>query len=259
MRWVKTLTYFNRPIYVCLQDSYVSGNILHQGVWDSNLSQYLANSLKPDDVFLDVGANVGFFSLLAAHRFEVLNGSGRVIAVEANPVVQPYLMSSVVESGLEQRIRVLPYAASDTISLLQVNDQLRLEANLGAQNVSRCDFSAPTTGRRIVPAVRLDDVLVDLDRLNLVKMDVEGAEALAIKGMVSLLGRFRPDLLIEVNRETLGLLCDTTVAGFFELMANLGYKPHTVFGDVCPISTPDAIALVEQHMLCDFLFKHEQV
>lgn len=253
MKWVKTLTGFKRPIYVCMEDYGVSSQILHHGTWEQHISQYLSDNLKPDDVFLDVGANIGFFSLLAAHRFEVLGGAGRVIAVEANPVVLPYFMSAVVESGLEHRVHVLPYAASDSIGLMQIREDF--DWNLGGLTVSACDSSVASK-RRIIPAVRLDDILVDLDRLDCIKMDIEGAEALAIRGMTNLLGRFTPDIITEVNKVHLESSFSTSVFEFVSMMDRLGYRPHFFADGVRPASLSDVMSAVEAEGYYDFLFKH---
>jgi len=250
--WMKTQTFFRRPIYVAMEDDGVSSSIIHTGGWESHIEKYIIENMPVDGVFLDVGANLGFFSLLAADKMQEDRSSGRVIAVEANPIVLPYLMASIVESGLEHRIDVIPYAASGILGLVQMQENF--VNNLGGVPMKDLSELLPSKNRKVVPTVELDDILVDLTRLDLVKMDIEGAEPKAIEGMSGLLHKFSPDIIMEINADCLRGVSNLSVAGIVEQMEFHGYKPHTFRYDVEPVTKEEVVGIVSSHNYYDFLF-----
>ena len=250
--WMKTQTFFRRPIYVAMEDEGVSSSIIHTGGWESHIEKYIIENMPVDGVFLDVGANLGFFSLLAANKMQEDRSSGRVIAVEANPIVIPYLMASIVESGLEHRIDVIPYAASGILGLVQMQENF--VNNLGGVPMKDLSELLPSKNRKVVPTVELDDILVDLTRLDLVKMDIEGAEPKAIEGMSGLLHKFSPDIIMEINADCLRGVSNLSVAGIVEQMEFHGYKPHTFRYDVEPVTKEEVVGIVSSHNYYDFLF-----
>jgi len=250
--WMKTQTFFRRPIYVAMEDEGVSSSIIHTGGWESHIEKYIIENMPVDGVFLDVGANLGSFSLLAANKMQEDRSSGRVIAVEANPIVLPYLMASIVESGLEHRIDVIPYAASDNSGLVQMQESFG--DNLGGVPMKGLWEIAPAKGRKVIPTVELDNILVDLTRLDLVKMDIEGAEPKAIEGMSGLLHKFSPDIIMEINADCLRGVSNLSVAGMVEQMEFHGYKPHTFRYDVEPVTKEEVVGIVSSHNYYDFLF-----
>jgi FkbM family methyltransferase len=249
---MKTQTFFRRPIYVAMEDEGVSSSIIHTGGWESHIEKYIIENMPVDGVFLDVGANLGFFSLLAANKMQEDRSSGRVIAVEANPIVIPYLMASIVESGLEHRIDVIPYAASGILGLVQMQENF--VNNLGGVPMKDLSELLPSKNRKVVPTVELDDILVDLTRLDLVKMDIEGAEPKAIEGMSGLLHKFSPDIIMEINADCLRGVSNLSVAGIVEQMEFHGYKPHTFRYDVEPVTKEEVVGIVSSHNYYDFLF-----
>jgi FkbM family methyltransferase len=250
--WMKTQTFFRRPIYVAMEDEGVSSSIIHTGGWESHIEKYIIENMPVDGVFLDVGANLGFFSLLAADKMQEDRSSGRVIAVEANPIVLPYLMASIVESGLEHRIDVIPYAASGILGLVQMQENF--VNNLGGVPMKELSELLPSKNRKVVPTVELDDILVDLTRLDLVKMDIEGAEPKAIEGMSGLLHKFSPDIIMEINADCLRGVSNLSVAGMVEQMEFHGYKPYTFRYDVEPVTKEEVVGIVSSHNYYDFLF-----
>ena len=129
---------------------------------------YLVRHLSLDGVFLDIGANAGIYTLTAARAYAAGHGSGQVIAVEPNPVMQARLQTNLRFNQLESRVIVAPLAlaASSGEVMLAINQH-----NLGE---SRC---SETDGLR-VPALSLLDLLAAhaVTRLDGMKIDVEGME-----------------------------------------------------------------------------------
>jgi FkbM family methyltransferase len=138
-------------------------------------------------VVVDVGANVGVLTFLAA---SIVGKAGRVIAVEPNPDNLQLLYRGIVLNGFEN-VEVLPYAASNRRSIFSLTG--------GTSNTHLVGAREPEEGGHFVQSVALDDVLGQLQRLDFVKMDIEGHEPQALEGFGRLIGRYRPALLVEFN------------------------------------------------------------
>lgn len=157
---------------------------LGYGQHEAVLEPTMAELLPDNGVFLDIGAHVGRWSLRLARK------AGRVIAVEPNPDAAKVLRSNVEVNGLTN-IEVWEYAAWDCAELLVLEDPNGFSG--GGSTHCRSALGGTAQG------VRLDDHLGDVDRVDLVKLDVEGADIRALNGMADSLLRLSPTLLIETH------------------------------------------------------------
>jgi FkbM family methyltransferase len=253
--WVKTATIFGRSIYVCLKDKYVSRGILLHGSFSESVSLTIESRLTPDTVFLDLGANIGWFTLFVADYIARNHGAGVVYSVEANPTVLPYLYASVVEANLAPYVQIKPYAITATQTLLQMDS--RTTGNLGGYGVN--NFDKLMSERNIVPGVRIDDVFCDLQRLDLIKMDIEGFEFSALEGAQATLKRLKPTIIVELNVERLFEVSRKTVPQLLELMNDLGYLPYDFqdhpVGEEVQLSSPQLDEILTKNKgLYDIMF-----
>lgn len=166
--------------------------LLLTDAWDPGVTKVLLDNLSAGMVFLDIGANVGYFSLLAAER---VGPAGRVIAVEPNPTVVRQLQKNAQRNGLTN-ITVVQAACSDS----SAPRELYLA---GPSNTGKASFSSENAQSRDFVKVEClpgDELIAKLNpaRLDLVKIDVEGAELHVLKGMAQSLSRLRPKLILEV-------------------------------------------------------------
>jgi FkbM family methyltransferase len=167
------------PIYVNTNDFGCPSNFINGGRYEEEYYQVLASFRRPDSVFLDIGANLGVFSL----RLAPLLRKGRVYAFEPNDQIYALLARSIHLNGLKERVEVFKFGVSDQ------NAQLALavpEGHAGGASVYQIDENY--TGPRI-EVHRIDDVLANLPRFDLAKIDVEGHELHALRGMAELLER----------------------------------------------------------------------
>lgn len=165
------------------------GASLAQGEYEPYVMERFKRRLHPGDHVLDVGANIGIFTMAAASK---VGSSGRVVAVEPLPANHRSLYAGIVHNGFEN-VSVMPFAASDRpgiISAICGNDSSNGIVGVHAQADSY-EINVPTH--------RLDDVLATLPRLDVVKIDIEGHEPLAWDGMAGLLQRHRPDIFSEFS------------------------------------------------------------
>jgi FkbM family methyltransferase len=182
--------------------------------------------LEPDLTVLDLGAHIGTFSLAAAAL------GCRVVAVEASPHNAALLNSSVAYNGFEQ-MTVVSAAVTDhrgTLEFIQ-SGPYGVVANPSVQS---CTVQ--------VPAVTIDRLLEELgwDRVDLIKMDVEGSEVSAIRGMAQLLARAdAPLLFYESNGFTLGFFGETPQS-LLGALEGFGYRNYSVeLGQLLAVSSEE--------------------
>jgi FkbM family methyltransferase len=176
----------------------------------------VVDGLHPGDVFVDVGANIGYFSLLAARK---VGPEGRVIAVEAVSELATAVRANAQLNGFSQ-VEVVDAAASDSVGEVE----LMLAEHPGGATISSADTPPDLVGRRTVRTVTLDSLWADGRRPapTLVKIDVEGAELPVLRGMAGLLRTHAPRVLCELDSSDRGVL-DRKVAEFRSLMADHDY------------------------------------
>lgn len=226
--WFKHPTYFGRQIYLCMSDTAISRTIMQFGSWEPEVGKILLREMTPNSIVLDVGANLGWFSLMLGDYIQKNSGSGRIYSFEANPNIIPYLTASVMDSGLMRQISIKPYAVSEKPTRFQMTNSTF--GNIGGLQVGEVATSDPNQDRNVVPALPLDDLLIDLNRCDLIKMDIEGAEMMAVNGYVEGLRQFKPKILMEINPKALEHVSNVTVDDLFSKMTGLGYSCFDVIG-----------------------------
>jgi FkbM family methyltransferase len=162
----------------------------HDEPYEPELSRAIAARLQSGDVFLDVGANTGYFSLLAGR---LVGPEGRVAAFEPDPAAAAAMAEAVARNALADAIEIVPAAVSDsagTTRLFLTVDSV-LSTTDPSRSPARAQFAFP---RSIdVPQVTLDGWLAarpDLvPRIRAIKIDVEGTEGDVLRGMRATLER----------------------------------------------------------------------
>ena len=169
--------------------------LYYTGTYEPQVLGLLWRELGTGAVFVDVGAHIGIHSLAVAKRLERVGG--RVYAFEPSPDSAGRIRYTAAANALE--ITVVETALGATAGSVELfKDDRYDEADAGVRSQFGTGGLAGTTG-----VVRFDDwaAEVGLDRLDAVKIDVEGAEELVIQGMRESLIRLRPRLLIVEAKE----------------------------------------------------------
>ena len=174
----------------------ISRMILVDGVWEPRSVEMLAAHLPAGATFVDVGAHIGYYSLEAASK---VGNTGHVIAVEPNPDTLRVLRMNL-EANHAAIVTVAPVACSDaesTLDLYEAAEANTGESSLSKSNASQAGSIAHTYKVRARP---LDDIVREsgVTRVDAIKIDVEGAEYLVLKGAEATLDRFHPVLVIEI-------------------------------------------------------------
>jgi FkbM family methyltransferase len=180
------------------------------------LLEFCDRLIKPGDVVFDCGANQGIY----ACAFAALVGpSGKVIAIEPQDYAVAALRNNIRVNGFTN-VTVEHAAVSDRVG------SAVLDVSHGAVSASIIrDFDRQIA--MSVPTVTLAGVAerLDLKRLDAVKMDVEGAEYLALTGAKTLLDRFKPKIILEATPQ------ETCWRKVTTLLARYGYAPHLFDSD----------------------------
>lgn len=177
--------------------------------------------LKPGDTFVDVGANFGLHTMLAA---SCVGPSGRVIAIEPVPANLRLLERNLELNGFSSRVTVVAKAASDAanrrVTLHGVQEGVSVAASMRPGEAQSGDVVADTT--------TLDQCLAEsVPPARLIKIDVEGAEHSVIRGAARTLSGPRPALLVEVHEFALKDF-GTSAEQFRGDLARLGYEERVI-------------------------------
>jgi FkbM family methyltransferase len=195
-----TLTPWGAKLMTDADDLSITPDLALTGEYDPPFLRFLERVIQPGDVVVDVGANIGLFSM----RMAWLTGpTGRVLAFE--PAERPLeLLTTNVAMNYASWVEVSPLALSDTpgSATLHVSSRFQGNSSLVPRNEwYRTHFPGDEGGQVNVQTATLDDVLETDAHVRLVKIDVEGAEASVLAGMRRILEDRRCDLIdVEVKR-----------------------------------------------------------
>jgi FkbM family methyltransferase len=163
-------------MYGLIPGDVISGNIAFTGFYELAASQCLVQWARKGGLFVDVGANMGYFSLLWAG----VNSAGRVIAFEAAPRNIALFQDNIRQNHLSERIFLVPKAAGERAGTIAFETGPADQTGWGGIS------AGGGKGAIEVPLVRLDQELADT-RIDVLKVDVEGADTWVLRGCETLL------------------------------------------------------------------------
>ena len=167
------------------------------GTYEPELQRAACDFIKSGVVIYDLGANIGFVSLLMAR---LIGDHGQVFSFEALPKNISRLKDNIELNKLSQRITIIPKAVVDRTRAVSFLIHASGAMGKAAGSAGRDE---KYTEKINVDGIALDDFIFKQRNPSpdLIKMDVEGGEILAINGMTRLLKRFHPILFIEIHGE----------------------------------------------------------
>jgi FkbM family methyltransferase len=187
------------------------------GVYEPHVRECFDVILEPGAVYFDVGAHIGFHAVFAAHR---VGPQGRVFAFEADPRVYERLARNL--SQFPWALAVNSAVWDRTGSLTFERSSTQHESGWGTVSAVR-DFGK---GEHVeIPSIALDDWFRDahLERWDAMKLDAEGSELAVLRGAQSLLEKFRPFLIMEINAVVLKQ-GGNSPAGVADFLLERGYS-----------------------------------
>jgi FkbM family methyltransferase len=164
-------------IIVDTRDVSVAIHVLQSGIWESNVTRALFSLLRPDHVFFDLGANCGYFTILAASSMR--RGTGHVYAFEANPALTELINLSAIVNGFNEIVTVENLAVGDKREKLTLH---MIDNMWGSSSLRELPDASNACE---VQCVDLDSYVREqgIPRVDLVKIDIEGFEDRAYHGM----------------------------------------------------------------------------
>jgi len=237
-------------IYVRRNDYFIGATIKNSRRYEPHVTAQVASMLKEGDVFVDIGANIGYFTLLAA---KIVGPKGHVHAFE--PIIGNLeLLAKSLEENAFQNVTIYPYAVAEERTTFQ------LELSGSDSNSRVLDLSESSADEDelelIVEAYPLDELLKDCSRIDIIKMDIEGAEARAWSGMKEIVQRFKPAIFLEFSPNLIRPTSHIEPATLLWNITNTGYDLSAIDfanGQLVTMATPEMVmdrweSSVENHI-----------
>jgi len=203
-------------------------HIARDATWEPHIVETIRANLAPGAVFVDVGANVGIMSFSAAH---VVGRQGKVIAFEPNEDNARMFLRGVFENGFHDFVRLHRFALSDRSDLFAL------------QGISNTHLIKPSHQTWLTQSVRGDELLDREPAVHLMKIDIEGHEPFALKGLANTVRRHKPMILCEFNprclKDNAGLPAEDFARQIFALTRTVRVIEHD--GKTRDVTTPQQL------------------
>ncbi len=213
-------TVHGQKMYVDTRDLVSGPHLILDGYWEGRVSEELANHLKDGATVIEVGANMGYYTLLAASK---VGPTGKVISFEANPDLCALVHKSIEINGFSDYCEVINKAATDkagTVSFQRWKEHTGL-SSIAFYNQEYVRQNYDSVDEISVETVSLDSFLEERGVLHVdvIKIDAEGCEPLIFKGLKNTFERNEElAVIFELNpmSRTMGLDLTEMVDGFLK-------------------------------------------
>jgi FkbM family methyltransferase len=193
-------------------------HIFVTGEYEPSTTSVFKACLKRGDTFIDVGANAGYFTLLAAN---CVGPTGRVRSFEPLPQVRQALLTNI-------ELNRFPNCVVSDVALSNEDGEAEFFAgptsHYGVSSLRKLDDASATIRVR---TAKFDDILSKSETVDLMKIDVEGAECHVLEGMQETLRHSAPDIIIEVSPKYLEGM-DRSTADLDRLFNANGYRSYAI-------------------------------
>ena len=189
--WVRIQNGPSKELWIRLNPR--TGQNVQKGIGEPEVQQALVDHLQRGMTFYDLGANIGFFSLMAAR---LVGPQGRVFSFEADPEIAKRLRENLSRNQFDdaQVVEKAVWFESTTVSFARVDPNTSPDRGLGHVSADRSEAGVIT-----VEAVSLDQFVAANPAPDFLKCDVEGAEVAVFQGATNVLLKKRPVLLVEMH------------------------------------------------------------
>jgi FkbM family methyltransferase len=184
------------------------------GAYEGHMLSFFNANVKSGMVALDIGANIGLYTMQFAR---LVGARGSVIAFEPNSENCRLLLLSTQKNGFKN-IELLPFALSDKRGAHLFTTAIGTNGTFTDQR-----HDVMSRGCTVVPTLPLDSL--NIERVDLMKLDIEGAEYLALQGSEKLIERCRPIITTEFSLDMLSRISGISGAEYFAWFAQRGYSP----------------------------------
>jgi FkbM family methyltransferase len=195
---------------------------IRAGCYERNEADFIRRSIHQGDTAIDLGAHVGVHTTLLA---ALVGAAGSVIAIEPTPVHVARLEAAARAAGVADRVRIVEAAAGDAPGERLLLVSAPGQSSHHAWLVPPGHATSPLEVVQPVRVVRVDDV-PRRGRVSFMKIDVEGAESLALAGAAALLASDRPVLLVDLHPHLMPVVSGECPGDLITRLRALGYRCH---------------------------------
>ena len=221
-------------IYSALDDAAVGRHVRGDN-YERDVTALFRSRLRPGMGVIDIGANIGYFTMLAA---SIVGPEGRVLAVEPNPR-NVRLLEASRRANRFDHVTVVQTAAGRETGLLILNTSFS-----NGTTSAPPDELAQFLSAEVVPCLRVDSLLGLNDPVDLIKVDVEGAEYNALLGGEAIIRRFRPFIVSEFSPAMMPGISNISGEDYLRWLIALGYNLAVVEPDGSLIDVGSEIGAV---------------
>jgi FkbM family methyltransferase len=223
-------------LYAPVTDEAV-GRHVAAGTYERHVAEVLRQRLRRGMGVVDLGANIGVFAMLAA---SLVGPTGHVLAMEPNPANVRLLEASRLANGFEH-LTICQAAAGQRVGVLVLN-------SFGSNGMATAVSDRRLLAAQTVAALPLDLLIAEDRWIDLIKIDVEGSEYLALQGGAALLRRCRPLLVSEFSPGLLVGNSGIDGPGYLRFLQGCGYRLDVIETDgsvTADLGVPELMAAYE--------------
>lgn len=238
-------TVFGHKMLVDTRDVSLAPHLLLDGQWEPWITRLVQGLLRPGMTFVDVGANVGYYAVLAA---DAVGARGRVHAFEANPDLTEILSSNLAINGLGDRSTVVAravHARAGTVTLHRFRRHLGSSSLWATAENARAHHDAldPVA----VEAVSLDEYFAPGTRVDVVKVDAEGAEPLILEGAQRVLTENRA-VKVVLEFAPAMFAASSSAEALYDRVRTMGFHVYPITAAGAPARASLAELLPQAHL-----------
>ncbi|WP_026486300.1 FkbM family methyltransferase [Caldanaerobius polysaccharolyticus] len=232
-------TQWGGMLLVSSDDLSLSPTLITRGVYDVGLTNYLIKTIKPGNTVVDIGANLGYFTVLMGY---LVGPNGRVLSYEANPNIFALLQDNISMNYLNKQVNVINKAIYSDYSQLKfyVTSRFMGNSSIHKHNENyQNNYKVDEYIEIEVDAEPLDAHIDEIEYIDFVKVDIEGGEYHALKGMEKLISAGKIDTIsFELNKN---MLQDDYNCLYKYLKSYSAFKYYIVNdkGDIIPMEVDD--------------------
>jgi len=223
---------FDRDVKIKIDRSRSIGAAIYwTGFHEFHELLFLNRFLTRDMVFADVGANLGEYTLFAAKRVK----NGKVLSFEPMPKMTALLQENIKLNGF-QNVRVMNYGLSDKEATLPIHEIEGADDGLSTFFIG--DLKSRGTTEASLKALDAVAGELGIQRIDFIKMDIEGAELYALRGAVNTIRKYRPTMMVEINSHSYKS-AGYSVEDIFKFFSDLSYQAYEIKkqGELVPLNS----------------------
>ncbi|MEZ4103680.1 MAG: FkbM family methyltransferase [Candidatus Paceibacterota bacterium] len=195
----------------------VDDEIYKLGKWEPEISAVIEKYLPEGGIFLDIGANIGYHTLYAAL---IVGNKGKVFSFEPLPRLSKQIKKSLEVNRIDN-VRIYETALSDKVGQADLS---LVSENIGASSIKTIEHERIVDDKVLVEVNKLDNFTKTIEKLDVIKIDIEGNEVEALRGSKELLQKFKPVIILEFSPNIYEQDFSGKTKDLYNFLKSFGYK-----------------------------------